>query len=102
MAALPHSRGRHPLCYRGRPCKTNPGKTMMRKGARLLLSSIIILAIQARAEDIAIHAGTLIDGTGAAPRSQVTIRVHDDTIVGVDAGYTTPAGARVIDLSDRK
>jgi len=75
---------------------------MMRKGAPLLMSllcSMTMLAPRAQAEDIAIHAGTLIDGTGAAPRSRVTIRVHDDTIVGVDAGYTTPAGARVIDLS---
>jgi imidazolonepropionase-like amidohydrolase len=57
------------------------------------------LALSASAHDAVIHAGTLIDGTGAAPRHQVSIVIHDDRIVAVDNGYTTPAGAQVIDLS---
>ena len=48
-----------------------------------------------------IHAGTLIDGVSAAPRSNVSIVVHDDKIVSVDAGFTTPAGAEVVDLSQQ-
>ena len=58
-----------------------------------------MVAMPASAKDVAIHAGTLIDGTGAAPRHQVTILVHDDRIVAVTPGYSDPAGAEVIDLS---
>lgn len=58
------------------------------------------LATAGQAADVAIHAGRLIDGTGAAPRSQVTILVHDDRIVSVTPGFTQPAGASVIDLSN--
>jgi imidazolonepropionase-like amidohydrolase len=53
----------------------------------------------ASARDLVIHAGRLIDGTGAAPRSQVSILVHDDRITGVQAGFVAPPGAEVIDLS---
>lgn len=50
-------------------------------------------------KDIVIHAGRLIDGTGAAPRAQVSILIKDDKITGVQSGFVTPAGAEVIDLS---
>jgi imidazolonepropionase-like amidohydrolase len=53
----------------------------------------------AGAKDLVIHAGRLIDGTGAAPRAQVSILVHDDRITGVQPGFVTPAGAEVVDLS---
>ncbi|MFV4649406.1 hypothetical protein ACNJUT_22690, partial [Mycobacterium tuberculosis] len=46
-----------------------------------------------------IHAGRLIDGVSAAPREKVSILVHDDRIVSVEPGFTTPKGAEVIDLS---
>jgi imidazolonepropionase-like amidohydrolase len=61
-----------------------------------------ILALSAgpaAARDLAIHAGRLIDGTGKAVQTQVTILVHDDRITGVQAGFTAPKGAEVIDLS---
>jgi imidazolonepropionase-like amidohydrolase len=53
----------------------------------------------ASAKDLAIHAGRLIDGTGAAPREKVTILIHNDRITGVEAGFTAPKGAEVVDLS---
>ena len=53
----------------------------------------------AGAKDLAIHAGRLIDGTGKAVQEKVTILVHDDRITGVEAGFTAPKGAEVIDLS---
>ncbi|WP_454884780.1 amidohydrolase family protein [Sphingomonas oryzagri] len=65
--------------------------------AGLALASALATASQAT--DVAIHAGRLIDGTGGAPKSQVTILVHDDRIVSVTPGFTQPAGASVIDLS---
>jgi len=64
-----------------------------------LAALLTVLASAASAKDLAIHAGRLIDGTGAAPREKVTILVHDDRITGVEPGFTGPAGAEVIDLS---
>lgn len=52
------------------------------------------------AKDVVIHAGRLIDGVGAAPRQQVSILIHDDRITAVQPGFTAPAGAEVIDLSN--
>lgn len=51
------------------------------------------------AKDIVIHAGRLIDGSGGAPRTQVSIIVKDDKITGVQAGFVDVPGAEVIDLS---
>src|SRR3569623_947420 len=60
---------------------------------------LVTVAMPAIAKDVAIHAGTLIDGTGTAPRHQVSILVRDDRIVAVTPSYSDPAGAEVIDLS---
>jgi imidazolonepropionase-like amidohydrolase len=60
----------------------------------------LALAAQVQAKDVVIHAGRLIDGIGSAPREKVSILVHDDRIVSVEAGFTTPKGAEVIDLSN--
>ena len=49
--------------------------------------------------DTVIHAGALIDGISATPRQKVSITIHDDKITAVENGFTTPAGAQVIDLS---
>ncbi|MFT3977998.1 MAG: amidohydrolase family protein [Sphingomonas bacterium] len=54
---------------------------------------------QAFAKDVVIHAGKLIDGVSATPRTKVSILIHDDRITGVQNGFVTPAGAEVIDLS---
>jgi imidazolonepropionase-like amidohydrolase len=51
------------------------------------------------AKDLVIHAGTLIDGLADAPRHQVSIVIHDEQIVAVQPGFTSPAGAQVIDLA---
>jgi imidazolonepropionase-like amidohydrolase len=53
----------------------------------------------ARAGDIVVHAGTLIDGVSDKPRAHVSILIHDDRITAVKDGFLTPAGAQVIDLS---
>jgi imidazolonepropionase-like amidohydrolase len=67
---------------------------------KLALGVALTLAAQAaQAKDVVIHAGILIDGTGAAPKKQVSILIHDDRITGVQPGYVSPAGAEVIDLS---
>ncbi|MGC1304301.1 MAG: amidohydrolase family protein [Caulobacteraceae bacterium] len=53
----------------------------------------------AQARDVVVHAGVLIDGSGAAPRNQVSILIHDDRIAAVKPGFLTPPGAEVVDLS---
>ena len=60
---------------------------------------VALIAGGARAGDVVVHAGTLIDGTSDKPRQNVSILVHDDRIAGVKDGFVTPAGAEVIDLS---
>lgn len=54
-------------------------------------------------QELAITGATLIDGTGAAPRSATTILVRDGRIVAVttDADAEVPAGATVIDAAGK-
>ena len=67
---------------------------------RLLATAAALALAPAAFADTAIHAGRLLDGSGGAARSQVTILVHDDRIVSVTPGFTAPQGADVIDLSN--
>ena len=54
------------------------------------------------AVDTVIHAGTLLDRPGRSPRRNATIRIAAGRIVSIDDGFApAPAGARLIDLSDR-
>jgi len=48
---------------------------------------------------VAVRAGTLIDGTGAAPVKNAVILVQGDRITAVGTNVQVPAGATVIDLS---
>ncbi|MEI6107319.1 MAG: amidohydrolase family protein [Opitutae bacterium] len=72
-------------------------------GRRRLLvataSALALFATLSQGKDIVIHAGALLDGVSAAPRPKVSIQIHDDRITGIEAGFVTPAGAEVIDLS---
>jgi imidazolonepropionase-like amidohydrolase len=80
---------------------------MMRVGARILAGAALAAAAtsalhaQAPAEApvVAIRAGTLIDGTGAAPVRNAVIVIRGDRIEAVGPSARVPAGARVIDLS---
>jgi imidazolonepropionase-like amidohydrolase len=63
------------------------------------LALMAVLAGNASAKDIVIHAGALLDGVSATPQKQVSILIHDDRIIGVKPGYVTPAGAEVIDMT---
>jgi imidazolonepropionase-like amidohydrolase len=68
---------------------------------RAAAAAIFILGASASlGKDLVIHAGTLLDGVTAAAQRQVSILVHDDRITAVQAGFTAPAGAQIIDLSD--
>jgi imidazolonepropionase-like amidohydrolase len=68
---------------------------------RLCTLALLSLAASATAaEDVVIHAGTLIDGISAVPLNRMSIVVRDDKIVAVEKGFQTSNGALVIDLSD--
>jgi imidazolonepropionase-like amidohydrolase len=74
----------------------------LRKGltaAGACAALLAMAAAPAAARDLVIHAGRLIDGVGKAPRTQVSILVHDDRITSVEPSFLTPKGAEVIDLS---
>jgi cytosine/adenosine deaminase-related metal-dependent hydrolase len=58
-------------------------------------------AAQTGSEVLAVRAGALIDGTGAAPARNVTILIENGRITRVGAGIAVPPGARTIDLSNR-
>jgi imidazolonepropionase-like amidohydrolase len=75
-------------------------------GAPLLAAALLAAAPLDRAaaesgsaHDLVIHAGTLLDGLSDAPRRQISILVHEDKIESVQAGWVTPPGAEVVDLS---
>lgn len=86
----------------------------------ILLASLFLLATPALAQDIPqppptrapappaepgvtiVHAGTLIDRPGRAPRRNATIVIRDGQIEAVTDGFAAPPdGARLIDLHDR-
>ncbi|MDP2577405.1 MAG: amidohydrolase family protein [Candidatus Palauibacterales bacterium] len=50
-------------------------------------------------ETVAVRAGTLIDGTGRRPVSDVVIVIRGDRIEAIGPGVPVPAGATVIDLT---
>lgn len=62
------------------------------------LGAALLAVPAAGAQDIVIHAGTLIDGVGRTPQREMSILIKDDRIAGVEPGYTTPAGAEIVDL----
>ena len=67
--------------------------------AGVVLAAALAGASGAAARDVVIHAGRLIDGTGKAPQTQVSILIHDERITAIQAGFVSPVGAEVVDLS---
>ena len=50
---------------------------------------------------VVVRAGTLLDGTGAAPRHNVEILVQDGRFVRIDSKVDAPADATVLDLGGK-
>lgn len=73
------------------------GSAVSRAVLALLLPAV--LTAQQPPAVTAIRAGTLIDGTGAAPIRDAVILVQGDRITAVGAGVAIPRGAAIIDLS---
>lgn len=68
----------------------------------LILSTFFAAALHAQerlGNDIVIHAGRLLDGASAAPRTRISILIKGGKITLLQDGFVTPPGAEVIDLS---
>ncbi|MGA0600046.1 amidohydrolase family protein [Caulobacter sp. KR2-114] len=77
------------------------GKGLLRGVSALVIGAALAGSCggAALARDVVVHAGHLIDGVSKTPRDNVSILIHDDRITAVQAGFVTPSGAEVIDLS---
>jgi imidazolonepropionase-like amidohydrolase len=65
----------------------------------LLLAGCLL---QASAQKIYVQCGRLIDGTGAAPRSNVTVVIEGKTITDIRDGYVSGSGAdQTVDLKNK-
>jgi imidazolonepropionase-like amidohydrolase len=66
-----------------------------------MITIVALCAIDALAfaKDMVIHAGKLLDGSGGAPLTRVSILIHDGRISAIESGFNKPAGADVVDLS---
>ncbi|MAC39378.1 MAG: Xaa-Pro dipeptidase [Oceanicaulis sp.] len=76
---------------------------MLRTVATALAATALAGLAQAQDAEEAltvIHAGWLLAVPGEAPLEQQSILVRGERIEGIQAGYVTPDGATVIDLSD--
>ena len=76
----------------------------MRRNALLAaLACLLAAPVPARANDpvyVLVRAGTLIDGSGAAPRHGVDILVKDGRIQSVGGSLKGPPGTTLVDLSN--
>lgn len=68
--------------------------------SRLLIAALALgVVTPAHGQSVALRAGRLIDGTGAAPRRNVVILIEDGRITAVGGDVSVPRGAEVIDWS---
>ncbi len=68
-----------------------------------LLAALCAVAPAARAQDLDLTNATVIDGTGAQPRTGMTLRIRGGRIASIDAGSTSspPAVVTRLDLAGR-
>ncbi|HVG11782.1 MAG TPA: amidohydrolase family protein [Flavisolibacter sp.] len=65
---------------------------------RIITCLLIFISASASAQLTYIQCGKLIDGVSSAPQNEMTIVVVGSKISEIQKGYTTAAGAKVIDL----
>jgi len=73
----------------------------LRAASLITLAATILFAGSAAAQVTVLRGATLIDGSGAAPQSNVTIVIENGRLRDIGTGLTTPAGATVIDLAGK-
>jgi len=67
----------------------------------IALTATILFVGSAAAQVTVLKGATLIDGSGAAPQSNVTIVIENGRIRDLGAGVTAPAGATMIELAGK-
>jgi imidazolonepropionase-like amidohydrolase len=65
------------------------------------LAATVLLVGSAAAQVTVLRGATLIDGSGAAPQSNVTIVIENGRLRDIGTGATAPAGATVIDVAGK-
>lgn len=76
--------------------------TMVKWRIALPIAVTFLAGTGAKASDVVIHAGHLIDGVTKIERQRVSILIHDERITGVQEGFVAgPAGAQVIDMAEK-
>lgn len=88
-----------------RSCKVGHDLERVLKISRLLtrwvaLALVFSASSSVWARDIVVHAGHMIDGVSGAPRNNVSILIQDERIERVEAGFVSPDGYEIVDLSD--
>jgi imidazolonepropionase-like amidohydrolase len=65
------------------------------------LAATVLLVGSAAAQVTVLRGATLIDGSGAAPQSNVTLVIENGRLRDIGTGVTAPAGATVIDVAGK-
>ncbi|MEY3017949.1 MAG: hypothetical protein RL336_1084, partial [Pseudomonadota bacterium] len=65
-----------------------------------LLGMLATVAITHSAMGDVLYAGTLIDGSGAKPRQNVTLFIEGNTIKAIESGFSDAGDDTLIDLRD--
>src|SRR5215467_2843843 len=73
----------------------------LRSVSSIALAATILFAGSAAAQVTVLQGATLIDGSGAAPQSNVTIVIENGRLRDIGTGGAAPAGATVIDLAGK-
>src|SRR5262245_35057621 len=73
----------------------------LRAASLIALAATILFAGSAAAQVTVLQGATLIDGSGAAPQSNVTIVIENGRLRDIGPGVAAPAGATVIDLAGK-
>ena len=66
------------------------------------VTTVIAFAAPASAETVAIQAGRLITDASKPARGASTLVVDNGKIIRVEDGFTTPSGARIVDLKTKQ
>jgi len=73
----------------------------LRSASLIALAATILFAGSAAAQVTVLRSATLIDGSGAAPQSNVTIVIENGRLRDIGTGVAAPTGATVIDVADK-
>src|SRR5262245_1332572 len=67
----------------------------------LALVTSVLLLVSATAQVTVLRGATVIDGTGAAPQSDITVVIENGRLRDIGRDVARPAGATVIDATGK-